>query len=86
MAAMGAVSLYAVWRMTRRPAVAVEETAHYTPLAPTATPVAVDVAAEVAAEQILAAEEEREAAPQPSAVPASAALRDPAPEPPAPVG
>ncbi|MGM0584975.1 MAG: MFS transporter [Pseudomonadota bacterium] len=61
-AGFGAVSLYAAWRMTRRPGVAAEETGAYTPLAPTAAAVAVDVAAEVAAEQAQAhAEESAEA-------------------------
>jgi MFS family permease len=57
-ALLGLVSLYAGWRMTRRPAAAVEETMSYTPVTPQASPVAVLAATEYDAEQ--AAEDEDE--------------------------
>ena len=47
---MVALTLYAVWRMTRRPAVAPEDSGSYVPISPSATPVAGEVAQEVAIE------------------------------------
>ncbi len=44
---MAAVAGYAFWRMTRRPGVAVEDTGHYAPVLPSATPVAAGMAQEV---------------------------------------
>ncbi|SIN85508.1 MFS transporter [Vannielia litorea] len=44
---MAAVAGYAFWRMTRRPGVAVEDTGHYAPVLPSATPVAAEMAQEV---------------------------------------
>ncbi len=44
---------YAAWRMTRRAAPLVEETGHYAPVAPTASPVAVEVVQELAIERAL---------------------------------
>jgi hypothetical protein len=49
------LAVYALYRMTQRPAPAVEDTGIYTPLSPTTTPVAVEVAQEFAIE---AAEDE----------------------------
>ncbi|AJE46327.1 MFS transporter [Celeribacter indicus] len=48
---MGAVALYALWRMTRRAAVPVEDTSSYVPIMPSASPVAAEVAQEVAIER-----------------------------------
>ena len=45
-----ATALYAAWRMTRRPAPAVEDTQSYAPLMPSATVVAMGAAQEIAAE------------------------------------
>lgn len=55
---LGALAGYALFRMTQRPAPAVEDTGLYTPLSPTTTPIAVEVAQEYAIE---VAEEEAEA-------------------------
>lgn len=46
------MSTYAAWRMTRRASIAIEDTATYAPLAPTATPVAVTVAQEYYADTL----------------------------------
>jgi MFS family permease len=46
-----ALALYALWRMTRRPALSVEETGAFTVLSPTATTVAVEAAMEAAHEE-----------------------------------
>ena len=46
-----AVALYAMWRMTRRPAVAVEDQAAYAAVFPTASPVAVELSQEMVAER-----------------------------------
>ncbi len=54
-----AITLYAGWRMTRRPAVPVDETASYVGVLPTSSPVAVEAAQEWYADQV---EEEAEAA------------------------
>jgi len=48
-----ALSAYAAWRMTRRPAPAAEETGSYAPLGPTVTPVAVELAQEYAIDTAL---------------------------------
>jgi MFS family permease len=53
----GAVSLYAAWRMTRRPAVPAEDASAYAYITPAATAVAADYAAEFVAEQAEAAAE-----------------------------
>ncbi len=50
---MGAMSGYALWRMTRRPAPAADETTSYAPVLPTASPVAVEIAQEIAIERTL---------------------------------
>lgn len=47
---MGGVALYALWRMTRRAGVSVEDSASYVPVMPSTTPVAAEVAQEVAIE------------------------------------
>jgi len=49
--AMALISLYALWRMTQRPATPVDETGPIVPMSPVTTPVAVDAAWEAAAEQ-----------------------------------
>ena len=54
MALMGS---YALYRMTQRPAIAVEDTTSYTPVLPQASPVVVEVAQEVAIDRAL--EEEK---------------------------
>lgn len=54
---MLAVAAYASYRMTRRPAVAVEDTSTYAPLTPASSPVAVEVAQEFAIETALEEEE-----------------------------
>ncbi len=54
MAAMGS---YALYRMTQRPAVAVEDTTAYAPVGPSSSPVAVEAAQEYAIEQSLEDEE-----------------------------
>ncbi len=46
----GLISLYAVYRMTRRPAPAVQDTTPYAPVSPQATPVAMEAAQEYAME------------------------------------
>ncbi|MGC8203468.1 MFS transporter [Aliiroseovarius sp. PTFE2010] len=48
---MFAVAGYAAWRMAQRPSVAVEDTASYAPILPSATPVAMEVAQEWAIDQ-----------------------------------
>lgn len=58
---MLSLSAYAVYRMTRRPAPAVDETGAYTAMSPTATPVALEAAQEIFMESIEAAEAEAEA-------------------------
>ncbi|EIE51401.1 MFS transporter [Salipiger aestuarii] len=50
------LTVYAGWRMTRRPAPKVADTSAYTAVTPSATPVAVEVAQEVAIEAAEAAE------------------------------
>lgn len=62
MAMFGAIALYAAWRMTRRPSVAVDETVAYAPVPPIATPVAADYAVEYAEEKTEALHAEHEAA------------------------
>ena len=57
-ATFGAVALYALYRMTKRAPVPVEQTESYLGVWPTASPVAVEAAGSWAAEQ---AEAEREA-------------------------
>jgi MFS family permease len=52
-----AISLYAAWRMTRRPSVAAEDSGAYAPVLPTASPIMVEAAADFAAEQAEAAAE-----------------------------
>ncbi len=52
------LTVYAGWRMTRRPAPKVADTSAYTAVTPSATPVAVEVAQEVAIEAAEAAEAE----------------------------
>ena len=54
---MGVVALYALWRMSRRAAIPVEDTSSYVAIMPSASPVAAEVAQEVAIEM---AEEETE--------------------------
>lgn len=54
---MGGISLYAAWRMTRRPATPVDETSPYTAVSPRSSYVATDMAQEYAVEQIVAEEE-----------------------------
>ncbi|WP_372893056.1 MFS transporter [Rhodosalinus sp.] len=51
------LSIYAAWRMTRRPAPAAEETGSYAPLGPTVTPVAVEFAQEYAIDTALEEQE-----------------------------
>ena len=60
-AMFGAIAGYSAWRMTRRPAVAVEDTAVHAPVAPGVTPVAADYAIEYAEEKTAQIEAEREA-------------------------
>ena len=48
-----ALTLYAAWRMTRRPAPSAEETGSYAPLGPGVTPVAVEIAQEYAIDTAL---------------------------------
>ncbi len=52
-ALLAVMATYAAWRMTRRAAPAIEETGHYAPVAPTASPVAVEVVQELAIERAL---------------------------------
>lgn len=54
---MGSVSLYGIWRMTRRAATPVDETASYAAVSPRSSYVVVDMAQEYAVEQIVAEEE-----------------------------
>jgi MFS-type transporter involved in bile tolerance (Atg22 family) len=55
------IGLYGAYRMTQRPAIATDDTASYTPVAPTASPVLVEIAQEydieVAIEEETAQEE-----------------------------
>ncbi|WP_146591583.1 MFS transporter [Puniceibacterium confluentis] len=61
-ALMLSLTLYALYRMTRRPAPSADMTGAMSPLSPTGSPVAMAVAQEIAIEQAEAAEEERDAA------------------------
>lgn len=54
---MGAVSLYGAWRMTRRAATPVDETAPYAAVTPRSSYVAMDMAQEYAVDQITADDE-----------------------------
>jgi MFS family permease len=45
-ALMLALSVYSLWRMTQRPSKSIDDTASYTPLSPTSTPVAIEAAQE----------------------------------------
>ncbi len=56
-ALMFSLAAYALWRMTRRPVLPVEETSPYAPISPSASPVAVEAAQEAAQE--MAGEEGR---------------------------
>jgi MFS family permease len=58
----GLVTLYGTWRSTQRAAPAVEDTAPYAPVLPTASPVALEVAQEVAIERAVQASPEPEVA------------------------
>jgi MFS family permease len=58
-ALFGLVAAYAAYRMTRRPAPAVETTSSYAPVLPHASPVAMEVAQEVAIERAVEAEAAR---------------------------
>ncbi len=60
--AFGALLLYGIWRRTRRPAPAVDDTQSYAPVLPTASPVAMDLAQELYVEAVEEAAEEAEAA------------------------
>ncbi|MFV0475231.1 MAG: MFS transporter [Pikeienuella sp.] len=51
MACMGAISLYGLYRMSRRAALGPAETGGYAPITPTASPVAIEIAQEWASEQ-----------------------------------
>ena len=57
-----AITLYALWRMTRRPSVAVEDTGAYVGVMPTASPVAVSAAQDWYIEQAEEQAEEQERA------------------------
>ncbi len=57
-ALMGMTSLYALYRMTQRPSVAVSDTASYAPVSLEASPVVMEVAQEVAIDRIEAEAEE----------------------------
>lgn len=57
---MGFTALYAAYRMTQRPSIAVEDTAPYAPVSLEASPVVMEVAQEFAIEQIEAEAEEQE--------------------------
>jgi len=54
---MAALAAYSLWRMTQRPSTPIDETASYTPVLPSATPLAVELAQEFDIETAL--EEER---------------------------
>ncbi len=54
------MTAYAFYRMTQRPAVAVEDTSPYAPIAPTSTPIAAEVAQEIAIEMALEEESNSE--------------------------
>jgi len=58
---LGAISLYALWRTTQRPATSYDETAPYMAVAPQATAVAMEVAQEVAIDQMVAEAEQSDA-------------------------
>lgn len=58
---LGALAVYAVYRMTQRPSVPIRDTGSYAAILPTASPFAVEVAQEVAIEAAEAAEAEAEA-------------------------
>ena len=84
LAMFAAIAVYAAWRMTRRPAVAPEETFAYTLVAPGATPVAADYAIELAEEKTEAQQADAAAdapAPDPDAPEAGEAGEDLSPEP-----
>jgi MFS family permease len=55
------IAAYGLWRSTRRPSPAVETTAPYAPVLPTASPVALELAQEVAIERAAAEPREAEA-------------------------
>lgn len=55
-----AIALYALYRMTQRASVAVDDTMPYVAVAPQGSPVAVEVASEVVVEQYLSEEDETE--------------------------
>lgn len=57
-ALMAALAAYALYRMTQRPAVPVEDTVSYAPVSATATPVAVEAAQELFIEAAIEAENE----------------------------
>ena len=57
---LGGVSLYGLYRMTRRAATPVEETGPYSMLSPSASPFAADMTQEYVVEQIIAEEAEAE--------------------------
>ncbi len=50
---MAAISIYAAYRMTRRPLPEAHETTSYAPVTPAASPVAVNVAQEIAIDLVL---------------------------------
>ncbi|MBL4807668.1 MAG: MFS transporter [Rhodobacteraceae bacterium] len=52
------ITVYGAFRMTRREAIAVEDTMSYTPVLPQTTPIVAEVAQEIAIEQEIEAEEE----------------------------
>ena len=57
---MGGVAAYALWRMTRRAAVPVDETTSYVAVMPSASPVVGEIAQEVAIERAEEASHEDE--------------------------
>ena len=57
---MGVSAAYALYRMTQRASVAVEDTSSYAPISPSSSPVAADMAQEFAIEQAIEEEEEAE--------------------------
>ena len=60
-AAFGALLLYGIWRMSRRPSVPVDETQSYAPVLPSASPVAMDLAQALYVEAVEEAAEAAEA-------------------------
>lgn len=58
---MGGISLYGIYRMTRREAIPIEDTMHYTPVLSQTTPVAAEFAQEIDIDAAEAAEDAREA-------------------------